>query len=320
MPAIEVSALTKRFGDVTAIEDLSFTVDSGEVFGFLGANGAGKSTTINILLGYMTPTDGSATVLGHDVETASRRLRARTGVLPENASVYQRLTGREHVESAIRMKDADDDPDKLLSRVGLEKAAWDRAAGGYSTGMAQRLALATALAGDPDLLVLDEPQSGLDHNGMQQIRDIVEAEADSGTTVFFSSHILPEVEAVSDRVGMMRDGQMAALDSVGGLREQYGGGTELVVTMTDSSLEQGQLTTIDGITDVEIDGVRVTATCRHPRAKVDLLTTLERTGRVADFTVHERSLGDLFTTVTAGDDATDGETGRPSAHPVEVSP
>ena len=305
MTAIETHGLTKRYGDVMAVNDLDFKVEGGEVFGFLGPNGAGKSTTINVLLGYMSPTDGSATILGHDVETESRELRRRTGVLPENVSVYDRLTGREHVISAIRMKDADDDPDALLSRVGLDESAWDRPAGDYSTGMAQRVAMATALAGNPDLLVLDEPQNGLDPNGMQKIRDIVQEEATDGTTIFFSSHILPEVEAVSDRVGMMRNGRMAAVDTVNGLRQQFGGGAVVTATMADRPTAYDELNGIDGIAAVERDGDRVIVTCRQPRATVETITTLERTGQIEDFTIEKQSLEDLFTAVTAGAEETD---------------
>ena len=302
MIAIETDGLTKRYGDITAVDDLDLTVEEGEVFGFLGPNGAGKSTTINVLLGYMNPTGGSATILGHDIEAESRELRRRTGVLPENVSVYERLTGREHVVSAIRMKDVDDDPETLLSRVGLEKAARDRPAGEYSTGMAQRLAMATALAGAPDLLILDEPQNGLDPNGMQLMRDIVQTEAANGTTVFFSSHILPEVEAVSDRVGMMRNGRMAAVDTVNGLRKQFGGGTVVNVTMAGKPTASDELDGIDGVDTVTHDGHRVVVTCRQPRAKVETITALERTGRIMDFTIEKQSLEDLFTTITDGEE------------------
>ncbi|WP_372479924.1 ATP-binding cassette domain-containing protein [Halomicrobium sp. HM KBTZ05] len=315
MPAIEVSALTKRFGEVRAVEDLSFTVEEGEVFGFLGPNGAGKSTAINVLLGYMSPTSGGAKVLGHDVVEASRAIRERTGVLPENVSVYDRLTGREHVESAIRMKGVDDDPQALLERVGIADAA-DRRAGGYSTGMAQRLALATALVGEPDLLVLDEPQSGLDPTGMQDVREIVREEVRNDTTVFFSSHILPEVEAVSDRVGMMRRGEMAAVDTVGSLRDRLSAGTVLTATMADPLPDTRTIDAIDGVRAVSTDGATVTVTCRTDRSKVDVINALERVGRITDFTIEETSLEELFNIVTGEQteetaDATD-ETVQPA--------
>lgn len=299
--AIETSSLTKRFGDVTAVDDLSFTVDEGEVFGFLGPNGAGKSTTINMLLGYMSPTAGSATVLGCDIETESRTLRSRTGVLPEDTSVYERLTAREHVEAAIRFKGVDDDPEQLLKRVGLKREAWDRAAGGFSTGMEQRLGLATALAGNPELLVLDEPQAGLDPNGMQHVRKVVLEEAASGTAVFFSSHILPEVEAVSDRVGMMRDGSMPVLNDVEALQQETGTDPSLTVTVERPAVDTEAIAGIDGVSSVSVDGRRVEAVCADQSVRASVIAALESDIGVTDFETSERSLEDVFSEVTDTD-------------------
>ena len=164
MAAIELDGVTKRFEDVTAVSDLSLTVEEGEVFGFLGPNGAGKSTTINVLLDFVRPTSGTVTVLGHDAREESIAVRERTGVLPEGFDVYDRLTGRAHVEFAVDSKEVDVDPDAVLERVGLADAA-DRKAGGDSKGMRQRLPLALVLVGYPDLLFLDVPCLGLDAVG-----------------------------------------------------------------------------------------------------------------------------------------------------------
>lgn len=128
---IATDALTRRFGDVVAVNDLSLTVEDGEIFGFLGPNGAGKSTTINILLGFLDPSSGSARILGHDVTTESRTIRKRIGLLPEGYGVYENLTGREHIVSAIETKQADNDPDAIIERVGLDPDDARRAAGGY---------------------------------------------------------------------------------------------------------------------------------------------------------------------------------------------
>src|SRR6056297_4282674 len=233
MAAIEIDGVTKRYGDVVAVRDLSFEVEEGEVFGFLGPNGAGKSTTINMLLDFVRPTEGEVRVLGHDTHDESVTVRDHLGVLPEGFSVYDRLTGRQHLEFAIESKEADDDPDAILERVGLSAEDGDRKAGGYSKGMAQRLVLGMALVGDPDLLVLDEPSTGLDPQGARQMRDIVREEADKGTTVFFSSHILGQVESVCDRVGILRDGQLVAEDSIEGLRDATSADTVLRITVGD---------------------------------------------------------------------------------------
>jgi len=172
MSAIELSGVTKQFGDVTALHDLDLEVQDGEIYGFLGPNGAGKSTTIDILLDFVRPTSGRASVLGMDAQDDSLAIRQRTGVLPDGFHVYDRLTARQHLEFAIESKNATDDPDELLERVGIPDAA-DRKAGGFSKGMAQRLALAVALVGEPDLIILDEPSTGLDPNGAREMREII---------------------------------------------------------------------------------------------------------------------------------------------------
>ncbi|AUX10671.1 ABC-type transport system ATP-binding protein [Halalkaliarchaeum desulfuricum] len=304
MAAIELSGVRKEFADVTAVRDLDLTVEEGEVYGFLGPNGAGKSTTINILLDFVRPTAGEARVLGRDAHRESLAVRQRTGVLPEGFGVYDRLSGRQHVEFAIDSKDADDDPDELLARVGLA-ADSARKAGGYSKGMRQRLALAMALVGEPELLILDEPSSGLDPTGAKDMREIVREEVDRGATVFFSSHVLGQVEAVCDRVGILRDGRLVAEDSVEGLREAVGDDETLVITVGEGSDGLAAVTDtirdLDGVSAVELDGDTLTVSCRGD-AKTAVLSTLEAQGvPVDDFTTREASLEDLFLAYTEGD-------------------
>jgi len=298
MAAIEIDGVTKRYGDVVAVRDLSFEVEEGEVFGFLGPNGAGKSTTINILLDFVRPSEGEVRVLGHDVHDESVAVREHLGVLPEGFSVYDRLTGRQHLEFAIESKEADDDPDAILERVGLDGDG-DRKAGGYSKGMAQRLVLGMALVGDPDLLVLDEPSTGLDPQGARQMRDIVREEAERGATVFFSSHILGQVEAVCDRVGILRDGQLVAEDSIEGLRDTTSADTVLYVTVgevPDGAL--AKVRGIEGVSEVTHSDQRLQISCEND-VKTSVLSTLEDAGvEVEDFETEEASLEDLFMAYT----------------------
>ncbi|WP_440007131.1 ATP-binding cassette domain-containing protein [Halomicrococcus sp. SG-WS-1] len=298
MAAIELNGVTKRFGDVTAVRDLSLTVEEGEVFGFLGPNGAGKSTTINLLLDFIRPTEGDVRVLGYDAEEDSVAIRRRTGVLPEGFSVYDRLTGRQHVEFAVESKEVDDDVDAILRRVGISDAA-DRKAGGYSKGMAQRLALGMALVGDPDLLILDEPSTGLDPNGAREMREIVREEADGGTTVFFSSHVLGQVEAVCDRVGILREGELVAEDSIAGLREAVGTGTTLrVETASDPAGAIDDIRAIDGVSGVTREADVLLVDC-EASAKTAVIAALENAGvDVRDFDTREASLEDLFVAYT----------------------
>ena len=311
-PAIETNGLTRRFGDVVAVDDLELRVERGEVYGFLGPNGAGKSTTINVLLGFVPPTAGSATVLGRDVETESVAVRRRTGVLPEDVGVYDRLTARRHVRFAVDCKDAADDPDAVLDRVGLADAI-DRPAGEFSTGMKQRLALSIALVGDPDLLILDEPTSGLDPNGARELRDLVRAEAERGTTVFFSSHSLAQVEAICDRVGIMRDGRLVADDDVDALKARLEVAAELTVTVDrvpDGAVDR--IASLEGVADVRLEGDRVAVSLSTADAKAAVVDALADVGcTVEDIASREPSLEDLFAAYTAGGAA--ASDGRPRA-------
>ena len=303
MTAIELRGVRKEFADVTAVRDLDLTVEDGEVYGFLGPNGAGKSTTIDMLLDLVRPTAGTVRVLGSDVATAGVAIRRRTGVLPDGFSVYGRLSGRKHVAFAVESKDADDDPDALLDRVGLGSDA-DRAAGDYSKGMRQRLALAMALVGDPELLVLDEPSSGLDPAGAKEMRDIVRTEAERGATVFFSSHVLEQVDAVCDRVGILRDGELVAEDSVEGLREAVGDGATLEVSAPgadDPAVDA--VRAVAGVSSVTRDGDGLVVNCASD-AKTAVIGTLEDAGvAVDDFHTREASLEDLFLAYTEGNAA-----------------
>ncbi|AGB30110.1 ABC transporter-related protein [Natrinema pellirubrum DSM 15624] len=300
MPAITVDELTKRFGQTLALEDLSFEVEEGEVFGFLGPNGAGKSTTINVILDFARPTAGEVSVLGMDAQHNSREIRRRTGVLPEGVELYDRLTARQHLEFAIESKDADEDPETLLERVGLVDAI-DRKAGGYSKGMAQRLMLAMALVGEPDLLILDEPSTGLDPNGAREMREIVREENERGATVFFSSHIMEQVEAVCDRVGILRDGRMVAEDSVEGLRDSVEGGTTLRVTVDridDDALQA--VRSLPDVSDATVEGREPpTVVVTVDGSKTAVLSALEDRGiEIRDFETTEASLEDVFQSYT----------------------
>lgn len=301
MAAIEARSVSKRYGTVIALDRVDLTVEEGEIFGFLGPNGAGKSTFINILLDFVKPDDGDVSVFGFDCQEAGVEARSHVGVLPEGYTPFERLTGRQHVEFAVRSKNSDDDPIELLDRVGIREAA-DRRARDYSKGMTQRLVLAMALAGDPDLLLLDEPTTGLDPNGAAEIRDILREERDRGATIFFSSHILEQVEAVCDRVGILQDGTLVAVDTIEGLRASLGGGTKLVIT--PAAMEDGTLSAIRSVPGVETavitDDDQIEVTCTND-AKMDVLVELQEAGvDVVNFRTEEASLEDMFVEYTGG--------------------
>ena len=299
MPSIETHGLTKCFGDeVVAVEEIDLTVEEGEVFGFLGPNGAGKSTTINLLLDFIRPTSGTAEVFGMDAQEHSAAVRQRVGVLPEGYGFDDALVGREYVEWAIETKNADDDPDELLDLVGLADDG-SRVAGAYSKGMQQRLAFAMALVGDPDLLILDEPSTGLDPNGIQHMREVIRKRAADGTTVFFSSHILSEVEAVCDRVGVMNQGQLVAIDTIEGLRQSAGGHATIRLECATPPTDVG-VGSLDGVADVAIDDRTLTVTCTDPRTKVDVVTRVADQIQVVDILSESISLEVLFNELTEG--------------------
>ncbi len=197
---------------VEAVKGISFEVRAGEIFGFLGPNGAGKTTTIKTLLGLIFPTAGEVRLFGHAVTDPTAR--RRVGYLPENPYLYQYLTAREIVDLCARLagvapRDRARQVEALLTRVGLA-AVMDRPVRKFSKGMLQRVGLAQALVGEPDLLILDEPMTGLDPIGRKEVRDLMLEERRRGRTVMFSSHILSDVEMLCDRVAIVRDGKLAA--------------------------------------------------------------------------------------------------------------
>jgi len=298
---VEVDGLTKSFGDVRALDGVDLSANEGEVYGFLGPNGAGKSTTINVLLDFTKPDDGAVRVFGMDAGERSLAIRRRTGCLLEGYGAYPRLTGREHVEYAIETKDADDYPEDLLARVDLLEAA-DRPAGEYSKGMTQRMAIAVALVGDPDLLVLDEPTTGLDPNGARMVRDAVREFADDGTTVLFSSHVLEQVESVADRVGILLDGEVVAEGGVDEMRAELGVGTTVSVEV-DAAPDSlvGSLRSMPGVEAVDAGEDAIDVRCDGDGAtKWAVLEAAADAGVYRDFEVREASLDDVFSRHTAG--------------------
>src|SRR6478752_6855358 len=207
--AIEVAGLTKRFGPVLAVDDLSFTVDEGRVTGFLGPNGAGKTTTLRMLLGLVNPTAGSATVLGQPFTTLSDPVHT-VGAVLDGGMLHPGRSGRNHLRTLAKAAGIGNQRvEELLELVALSEAA-HRRAGGYSLGMRQRLGLAAALIGDPKVLVLDEPANGLDPQGIRWLRDFLRRLAGEGRAVLISSHQLAELGQTADDVVVIAKGRSVA--------------------------------------------------------------------------------------------------------------
>jgi ABC-2 type transport system ATP-binding protein len=233
MAAIEVRGLTKRFGDVLAVDDLSFEVESGTVTGFLGPNGAGKTTTLRTLLGLVEPSAGSALINGRPYRELANRAR-QVGAALEGADLHPGRTARDHLR--VRATAADIERARIpavLDLVELTDAA-DRRAGGFSLGMRQRLALAAALLGDPEVLILDEPANGLDPDGVRWLRRLLRGLAAQGRTVLVSSHVLAEVAQTADRVVILNRGRLVTEAAL----EELMAGTQRVVRVQTPEAER----------------------------------------------------------------------------------
>ncbi len=275
MPVIELVGLEKKYKlgafhqkRVHAVKGVDLTIDRGEVFGFVGPNGAGKSTVIKMLVGLLVPTAGYATILGRRLP--NRKVQASIGFLPETPSFYAYLTGLELLDfygKLLGMSAADRAAriPETVERVGMAGRA-DRPIRKFSKGMIQRIGLAQALLNRPDIIVLDEPMSGLDPVGRRDIREIILQERSRGATVFFSSHILSDVEELCDRVGILVDGRLKSVGTIEEIRSARLLGMEVVVAgWSGEGLDswpgvreirhRGQLSTIITSPDVDIDGL-----------------------------------------------------------------
>jgi ABC-type multidrug transport system ATPase subunit len=224
--ALETSGLTKTFGSHDAVADLSLQVPHGSVFGFLGPNGSGKTTTIRMLLGLASPTSGEVSLLGHPIPAQLDIALPKVGALVEGPAFYPYLSGRKNLlrfDAADRFSDSSTRAVRVegaLARVGLSNAS-DKKAGEYSLGMKQRLGLANALLKPRELLILDEPTNGLDPQGTREVRNLIRSLASEGITIFLSSHLLGEIEQVCSHVAVMSEGSLVAHGSL----EELRGGT-----------------------------------------------------------------------------------------------
>jgi ABC-2 type transport system ATP-binding protein len=220
--AIEATGLTRNFNGLCAVDHISFTVAPGEVFGFLGPNGAGKTTTIRMLTGQLRPTDGSAKVMGCDVVEERQNLKPQIGVVWEYQNLYERLSAVDNLLFSARLYGIGRRRiDEVLEFVGLTGRAKDRPKA-YSNGMKQRLLIARALLHGPRVLFLDEPTRGLDPGVARDIRNLVTELAHSGTTVFLTTHYMEEADRLSDRVAILDQGRIVALDTPEELKRGQG--------------------------------------------------------------------------------------------------
>ena len=287
MAVIETSGLTKCYGETPGIIDLDLEVREGEVFGFIGPNGAGKSTTIRTLMNFLFPTRGSGTIFGLDIIGGSLEIRARTGYLPGDLSMYETMTAREfltyfanlrNVDTKVRMQE-------LADRFELDL---DRRIKDYSTGNRQKVGIVNAFMSDPELYILDEPTAGLDPLMQQEFQKMIGEVRDAGCTVFLSSHILPEVERIADRVGIVKQGRLIEVDTVEAFKAMAHRSVTIQFAMpVPSSLFSG----LESVTTVEArnDGSVLSLTVRgsmdavvKEAAKHDVLSMSTRSGELEE--------------------------------------
>jgi ABC-2 type transport system ATP-binding protein len=296
MAVIETRGLTKRYGrePTPALADLDLRVEPGEIFGFLGPNGAGKSTTIRLLLGFLHPTAGGATVLDNDIEAGSVEIRRRTGYLPGGIAFWDGLTGERLLDELAAMsgkppvRRAD-----LAERLELPVATIRRPIRDYSRGMRQKLGIIQALQHDPELAILDEPSEGLDPLMQRAFYEILEDLRAEGRTIFFSSHILSEVERICDRVAIVRHGRLVALEDVGSLLARRKRNVELRFEGDAPVLDR-----LGGVSEVRIVGDRLTCLLE---GDVEPFIRAIADSRVRDMTIEPARLEDAFLEYYADD-------------------
>ncbi len=295
---IATQALTKHYGKVHALVDLTLDVRAGEIFGFLGPNGSGKSTLIRTLLGFLHPTAGSATVLGLDIAADSVAIRARTGYLPGGIVLYDSLTGAGVLDF---LSDLQGSPpvrrEELCDKLQMPPSVLRRKVRDYSRGMRQKIGVIQALQHDPELAILDEPTEGLDPLMQQAFYGIMDELRAQGRTVFFSSHVLSEVERICDRVAIIRSGHLMALQHVSELLGRRKRKVELRWRGVAPDLS-----TIPGLADVVVNGDRMRATLLGevaPFVRAIASPSLE------DLTIEPARLEEAFLEYYAGDEASE---------------
>ncbi len=287
-PAIACDHLTKDYGSVRAVDDVSFAVEPGEVVGFLGPNGAGKTTTIRILLDLIRPTSGRALVLGASPRGAGAQLRRRVGYLPGDLVMYPKLTGRRFLDLVASLRGVDEDlvnARRLAARLDVDL---DRAIGTLSRGNRQKLGVVQAFAHEPDVLVLDEPTTGLDPVVQRVFRSLVREAAERGAAVLLSSHVLGEVQRIADRVAILNRGRLVTVEPV---REIEAKALRVVEIRFTDAVPAAAFRGLPGVRSVEVDGDLVRASIA---GSADALVKAAARFEVDSIAGHEADLEDVF--------------------------
>lgn len=244
---IEITNVTKKYGNFTAVDDISFTIQNGEIIGFLGPNGAGKSTTMNMITGYIEPTEGTITVNGYDIQKKSQKAKKQIGYMPEGVPLYQDLTVKEFVTYMAELKKVDkkvkkEEVEKAITETGI-KDVEKKLIRNLSRGYKQRVSMAGALVGSPDVLILDEPTVGLDPKQITEIRSLIK-ELGKEHTIILSSHILSEVSQLCERVIIINKGKIVAIDTPENLEKATQEKNIILVTVEDKQNKMKEINTL----------------------------------------------------------------------------
>lgn len=308
---IQIQNLTKKYGDIRAIDGLNFSVKKGEIVGFLGPNGAGKSTTMKIITGYMAPSEGLVTVGGFDVFESPLEVKRRIGYLPETPPLYMDMFVRDYLEYVARLKQVPKERlktlvDRAIERTNLGEVS-KRLIVHLSKGFKQRVGLAQALVSDPEVLILDEPTVGLDPKQVAEVRALIKELAGSHTVVL-STHILPEVQAVCERVIIINRGRIVAEDTLQGLSRRMSGGARVHLRVRkgrDGIVSE--LQKLSGVIHVETGSDSQTVTLdtdgRDEVCEMIASTVVAKGAGLLELRAHTLSLEDIFLKVTSAEDS-----------------
>jgi ABC-2 type transport system ATP-binding protein len=295
-PVIQTEGLTKRYGARRGVEELTFEVRRGEVFGFLGPNGAGKTTTMRTLLDLIRPTEGRAAIFGMDTRDGGTEIRRRTGYLPGDLELYERMTGRDLCRYLGRLRGLGRVAEVATVAERLD-AELDARIGNLSKGNRQKIGLIQAFMHRPELLILDEPTSGLDPLVQHQVHGMIRETAEDGRTVFLSSHILPEVEGLCDRVGIIREGRLVAVEQIAALKRRAIRRLEIHF---DGPIAVREFERLSGVRDVStVDHVLLCTVV----GSLDEVVKAAARHTVVNVVTHEPSLEEIFLAYYGGEDA-----------------
>ena len=288
-PAILTEGLTKHYGSVRALEDLDLQVDQGEIFGFLGPNGAGKTTTMRTILDLIRPTSGRASIMGLDSHEDAVEIRRHIGYLPGDLVLYDNLTGRELVTYFANLRGGVDWAfvDSLAERLDADLSRKTR---DYSTGNRQKLGLIQAMMNKPDVLILDEPSSGLDPLVQQEFQAMLREVAAEGRTVFLSSHTLSEVERVASRVGIIREGHLVVVESIENLKEKA---IRRVSMLFPADIPDTLFAGVNGVREYTVTGAHASVSFEGPMSEILRVATDHN---VVDVDSSDADLEEIFLT------------------------